>query len=135
MDAEKPTSKSEKRRMKRLKLAERDGARCFYCSKPADPESLTLDHWIPKSLWRCSKLANLRLACEACNHTKGNQIPFAVAIAMLRLVRENELWWRACMPRSAVVYQHKFERRHGHRVLWQTRPKCWPPRPLCTPAA
>lgn len=125
----------ERKRQKRLKVAERDGARCFYCRKPADPETLTLDHWIPKAIWHCSRSRNLRLACEPCNTAKGNQIPLAVALVTLRLARENEMWWRACMPQHAVIYQHRFERRHGHRVLWQTRPKCWPPRPLYAPAA
>lgn len=83
---------AEKRRLKRLEIAERDGARCFYCRKPADPETLTLDHWIPKSIYDCSRTRNLRLACEPCNTAKADALPLALVWLLLRYAADPALY-------------------------------------------
>jgi 5-methylcytosine-specific restriction endonuclease McrA len=78
-------------------LAERDGARCFYCAHPfTHLGSATLDHYIPHCLWRTWKQRNLVLACGPCNEAKADRLPWPVVVLLLRNVRQHELWRRAC---------------------------------------
>jgi hypothetical protein len=68
----------------RLYLAERDGQRCFYCRTEFDKlRDVTIDHWVPKSMWACNLPANLRLACRPCNMRKGDRLPWSVAAVLL----------------------------------------------------
>jgi 5-methylcytosine-specific restriction endonuclease McrA len=68
------------------KLRARDGKRCFYCRrhfKKHTNRRCTLDHYVPYSLWRGWDLANLVLACEACNCRKGDALPLTLAWLLL----------------------------------------------------
>ncbi|NEA14264.1 HNH endonuclease [Streptomyces halstedii] len=67
----------ERRRKLKAKLAERDGAACFYCATPFGPalEGSTLDHLVPRSLVRTWAQAALVLACEPCNLAKADTAP------------------------------------------------------------
>ncbi|WP_143663891.1 HNH endonuclease [Streptomyces sp. rh34] len=67
----------EKRRKLKRKLAERDGAQCFYCGELFGPalEGATLDHLVPRSLVQTWVQAALVLACEPCNLAKADIPP------------------------------------------------------------
>ncbi len=45
---------------------------CAYCGSR---ESLTIDHYIPRSRGGSNERENLRVACYACNQDKGDQMP------------------------------------------------------------
>lgn len=67
------------RRKRALKksLAERDGARCWYCAAPFGPdlEGATVDHLIPRRFLPTWRQEALVLACEPCNHAKADRLP------------------------------------------------------------
>lgn len=68
----------------RLYLAERDGRRCFYCRTEFDGlKGVTIDHYIPKSVWACNLPANLVLACHGCNGRKGDRLTWSMAAVLL----------------------------------------------------
>ena len=57
-------------------IASRDGgARCRYCGVRRRLRSLTIDHITPRSRGGTHELANLALACKACNGAKRNYLP------------------------------------------------------------
>jgi 5-methylcytosine-specific restriction endonuclease McrA len=58
-----------KGRRKRLDLARRDGARCFYCHAPY-------------ALWPTNVRWNLVLACQDCNTAKGDALPLGLLLAL-----------------------------------------------------
>lgn len=73
----------------RLYLAERDGRRCFYCRTEFDAlRGVTIDHYVPKSVWACHLPANLVLACADCNHAKGDRLTWSMAAVLLAWARE-----------------------------------------------
>lgn len=68
----------------RLYLAERDGRHCFYCRTPFDKlRDVTIDHYVPKSIWACNLPANLVLACQDCNRTKNDKLTWSMAAVLL----------------------------------------------------
>lgn len=68
----------------RLYLAERDGRHCFYCRTPFDRlKGVTIDHYVPKSVWACNMPANLVLACQDCNQAKGDRLTWSMAAVLL----------------------------------------------------
>lgn len=68
----------------RLYLAERDGRHCFYCRTEFDRlRDVTIDHYVPKSVWACNLPANLVLACRSCNQTKGDRLTWSMAAVLL----------------------------------------------------
>lgn len=73
-----------KGRRKRLDLARRDGARCFYCRTPfTDPATEgTFDHYLPYALWPTNVRWNLVLACQNCNTAKGDALPLGLLLAL-----------------------------------------------------
>ncbi|MFF3617714.1 HNH endonuclease [Streptomyces sp. NPDC002467] len=81
-------------------LTRRDGARCFYCRDPFGPDmvGVTLDHYVPRTLWKTWRQRNLVLACSPCNQSKADVLPWTVAALLLRNVRRHQLWRDACSP-------------------------------------
>lgn len=73
----------EYRRRVRLLLADRDGERCFYCRRPADPFALTFDHFAPACLLPVSEPWNLVLACDPCNQAKRDRLPRGLVWVLL----------------------------------------------------
>ncbi len=71
---------SKRRRLLKQRLAERDGARCFYCATEFGPglEGATVDHLIPRSLVHTWAQAALVLACHPCNEAKADALPQAL---------------------------------------------------------
>ncbi|MDI5964832.1 HNH endonuclease [Streptantibioticus silvisoli] len=67
-------------------LKARDGSRCFYCRrnfKASPMRRKTLDHYIPYCLWQTWELDNLVLACEGCNRSKDNVLPWPLVWLLL----------------------------------------------------
>ncbi|MEU7384693.1 MULTISPECIES: hypothetical protein [unclassified Streptomyces] len=71
---------SRRRRLLKARLAERDGASCWYCDAVFGPglDEATIDHLVPRSVWHTWMQAALVLACGPCNQTKVNRLPQAV---------------------------------------------------------
>ncbi len=68
----------------RLYLAERDGRHCFHCRTPFDKlRGVTIDHYIPKSVWACNLPANLVLSCRTCNVSKSDRLTWSMAAVLL----------------------------------------------------
>lgn len=68
----------------RLFLAERDGRRCFYCRTEFDRlKGVSIDHYVPKSVWACNLPANLVLACRGCNGRKSDRLTWSMAAVLL----------------------------------------------------
>ncbi|MFC8824937.1 HNH endonuclease [Streptomyces sp. NPDC057137] len=69
----------------RMYLAERDGWQCFYCRSEFDTlRGVSVDHYVPKSLWPCNLPANLVLACAPCNSLKDDALPRIFAALFIR---------------------------------------------------
>ncbi|MFJ2259945.1 HNH endonuclease [Streptomyces sp. NPDC087844] len=74
-----------------MRIAQRDGARCFYCRTPfTDPATeATFDHYMPYALWPTNRNFNLVLACPPCNLRKGDVLPLGLLLTLRPwLVRE-----------------------------------------------
>lgn len=84
-------------------LARRDGDCCFYCRSPfsADMAGVTLDHYVPRALWKTWRQRNLVLSCGPCNNVKADTLPWTFAALLLRNVRQNQLWRDACAGASS----------------------------------
>jgi len=52
----------------------RDNSRCQYCGERFLGKELTLDHVIPKSMGGKKVWTNIVLACQDCNHSRGDDI-------------------------------------------------------------
>ncbi|MDJ1131782.1 HNH endonuclease [Streptomyces iconiensis] len=88
--------RGERGRELRRRLAARDGARCLYCALPFPrPEDATLDHFVPYSLWRTNRPANLVLACVPCNNAKGATLPYTLVVLLLAGSRRAGWGWTA----------------------------------------
>ncbi|GAA2796462.1 HNH endonuclease [Streptomyces showdoensis] len=85
-------SNRQTKRMIRAYVLERDGWQCHYCRQPfADEADVTLDHYIPWSLWRESRPRNIVVACYPCNQLKADALPVTLAWLLLRLAPSLEL--------------------------------------------
>ena len=63
----------------RCRVAERDGAACFWCGTPfGDDVTPTLDHLMPWVARRSNAQIGLVLACAECNEAKGHLRPHRV---------------------------------------------------------
>lgn len=69
----------------RVRLAARDGARCFYCWRPFDDldRAATFDHFIPRRYGRVCGARGLVLACYGCNNRKGDTLPRGLVLVLL----------------------------------------------------
>lgn len=60
----------------------RDNHRCQYCGKTSG--NMTLDHVVPKSLGGTDSWENLVCACSECNTRKGDRLPQAAGLRLIR---------------------------------------------------
>lgn len=67
----------------------RDRHKCQYCNVKLHPRQLTLDHVIPKSVWKKTKqgtpncYTNVVAACLSCNSRKANRTPEEAGMRLL----------------------------------------------------
>lgn len=59
--------------MRREAIFQRDGHRCVYCARTAEPALLTVDHVEPRVKRGDRSPGNLVTACIECNRLKGPQ--------------------------------------------------------------
>lgn len=74
----------------RKNLFQRDDYRCQYCGCKPIPSELSIDHVVPKSLWKpkfgeLSSFENCVLACTVCNRRKANK---PLTLCGLTLIRQ-----------------------------------------------
>lgn len=105
-------------------LADRDGARCYYC-RTSFPEGLAgvgIDHYIPYQAWPEHVFRNLVLCCAACQGAKQDRLPYTVAAILLaaatpaeleEAARANEATNEARAERLALARELKKQRRAG----------------------
>ncbi|GHC26918.1 hypothetical protein GCM10010308_49760 [Streptomyces vinaceusdrappus] len=76
--------RGDKGRRKRVRIARKQGNRCFYCRTPfADAATEgTFDHYLPYRLWPRNVVFNLVVACKPCNVTKGDTLPLGLLLAL-----------------------------------------------------
>lgn len=65
-------------------LFERDSFTCQYCNKRFQPDELTVDHVLPKSLGGTMDWSNSVTSCKACNNAKGNKMPHEAGMKLIR---------------------------------------------------
>lgn len=65
---------------KKAKIFMRDQYKCFYCNYAGTPETLTVDHIIPKSKGGTSSPDNLITSCKRCNGAKSDTMPDELGI-------------------------------------------------------
>jgi 5-methylcytosine-specific restriction endonuclease McrA len=68
----------------RRNLFKRDRYTCQYCGDQPGPESLTIDHVLPKSRGGKSEWSNCVLACLGCNAKKADRTPDEAGMHMRR---------------------------------------------------
>jgi 5-methylcytosine-specific restriction endonuclease McrA len=66
---------SNARNKVRVIVWKRCGGRCEYCGAVMTKESMTLDHWIPRSKGGTNAARNLRGSCQPCNEAKADKHP------------------------------------------------------------
>ncbi len=72
----------------RRNLFKRDRYTCQYCGAQPGPESLTIDHVLPKSRGGKSEWTNCVLACLGCNARKADRTPEEARMQMRRPPRK-----------------------------------------------
>ncbi|GAB4379150.1 MAG: HNH endonuclease [Calditrichia bacterium] len=68
--------------LNRKNLLIRDNHTCQYCGRKTQP--LTIDHVIPKQYGGRDTWDNLVVACNVCNHRKGNRTPEQAGMSLIR---------------------------------------------------
>lgn len=59
-------------------LFNRQHGACFFCGKPLNMGTLSVDHYLPKSASGTNDVFNLVAACKSCNAEKLNIVPMDV---------------------------------------------------------
>lgn len=74
----------------KVNVIARDKSICQYCGIKHHPKELTLDHVIPRSIWKkrgykgsCSNYENVVSSCEKCNTKKGDKTPEQAKMPLL----------------------------------------------------
>lgn len=76
----------------RHNVFERDNNTCQYCGKIFDRSELNLDHVIPRDLGGATSWENIVCSCIPCNTRKGNKLPHAAGMKLIRPPRKPK--WR-----------------------------------------
>lgn len=77
----------------RRNIFKRDRYTCQYCGAQPGPESLTIEHVLPRSKGGTSSWTNCALACLGCNTRKANRTPEQAGMTLRRVPRKPS--WRA----------------------------------------
>lgn len=72
--------------LNRKNLLIRDNHTCQYCGRRVQP--LTIDHVIPKQYGGTDSWENLVVACQICNHHKGNKTPEQAGMDLVQRPRK-----------------------------------------------
>lgn len=83
-----PNRKRQQLTSRKLKLAKRDGLKCFFCGEPhTDTSDLTIEHLLSFKHGGTDNINNLALACEPCNREAGHK-----SLAEKIKLRDQKLW-------------------------------------------
>lgn len=112
---------SRRRLLHQLHAVQR--GRCFYCGTIIsffklinDPQTATIDHFIPLDLGGEDDISNVVLACGPCNGKKSNRRP-----TLPELLKWNELAdrWPQIQPLPLEVHARKECIRCGDPIAWE----------------
>lgn len=107
----------------RPNILKRDNYTCQYCGISLNAIDLTLDHVVPRSMWKGSTTptcwANIVAACRKCNHTKANKTPEQANMQLRKLV-------------NGVMVPYKYPKKPNHQEMMlgltgKTIPEEWIP--------
>ena len=73
----------KKRRYCRSGIFKRDKYTCQYCEKSFHPNSLTIDHVVPKDMGGKTTWENCVASCHLCNNKKANKTPKMAGMKLL----------------------------------------------------
>lgn len=62
---------------------ERDNGQCQFCGIFVHKRAMTIDHVLPVSRGGATSWMNCVLACQRCNHEKGNRLPAEAGMALI----------------------------------------------------
>lgn len=95
----------------RHNVFERDSNTCQYCGKIFEREQLNLDHVIPRDLGGETTWENIVCSCIPCNTRKGNKLPHAAGMRLVRLPKKPK--WR---PFVNLTFGSQFHESWKHFV-------------------
>lgn len=64
----------QSKRNKKQQLINLYGSTCCWCGKTLKHNEITIEHLLPKNLGGSNAIANLLLACFACNNSRGSRL-------------------------------------------------------------
>lgn len=74
----------------RVNIYRRDNYTCQYCGHKCAPHELTLDHVIPRSMWKGpgspTDWSNIVTSCRKCNTKKDNKTPEQAGMSLRKIV-------------------------------------------------
>jgi 5-methylcytosine-specific restriction endonuclease McrA len=88
----------------RNNVFERDKNTCQYCGKIFDRVDLNLDHVIPRDLGGATTWENIVCSCIPCNTRKGNKLPHAAGMHLIRHPKKPK--WRPFLHMTAGAMAH-----------------------------
>lgn len=78
----------------RPNVFKRDNYICQYCGRAYAPNELTMDHVVPRAMWKGTGTptcwSNIVAACRTCNHKKADKTPEGAGMQLRKLV--NGVW-------------------------------------------
>ncbi|MFZ7103487.1 MAG: HNH endonuclease [Peptococcaceae bacterium] len=69
-------------------LFERDGHKCWFCSKELFYRQMSLDHYLPKSKGGPEEIFNYVLSCKTCNKLKRSRVPADYQEVWINLLKQ-----------------------------------------------
>jgi 5-methylcytosine-specific restriction endonuclease McrA len=88
----------------RNNVFERDKNTCQYCGKVFDRVDLNLDHVIPRDLGGATTWENIVCSCIPCNTRKGNKLPHAAGVKLIRQPKKPK--WRPFLHMTSGAIAH-----------------------------
>lgn len=86
----------------RINVFKRDDFTCQYCGKKMRPHALTLDHVVPRSMWKGKDTStnwyNIVTACQRCNHLKDDRTPEQAEMSLRKMIKGNLVYYKKPKP-------------------------------------
>lgn len=101
----------------RRNIFKRDRYTCQYCGVQPGPDSLTIDHVLPKSKGGTSTWENCTLACLECNKRKADKTPEKAGMVLRKVPKKPS--WRALSQVSPRDRKESWDQ-FLSRAYWET---------------